>query len=113
MRLVRHDLPEDITWKGLVGMGAAAGLIPCPTALVVLLGAIAQHQVGLGLVLIVAFSLGLASTLVVLGLGVVWAGKLTARVSFSGRAAAALPAASAVVIVGAGALLTLSAMPQL
>ncbi len=110
----RHDLPEDITWKGLVGMGAAAGLIPCPTALVVLLGAIAQHQVGLGLVLIVAFSLGLASTLVVLGLGVVWAGgRLTARVSFSGRAAAALPAASAVVIVGAGALLTLSAMPQL
>lgn len=95
-------------------MGAAAGLIPCPTALVVLLGAIAQHQVGLGLVLIVAFSLGLASTLVVLGLGVVWAGgRLTARVSFSGRAAAALPAASAVVIVGAGALLTLSAMPQL
>ena len=44
-------------------MGAAAGLIPCPSALVVLLGAIAQHQVGLGLLLIAAFSLGLAATL--------------------------------------------------
>ena len=54
-------------------MGAAAGLIPCPSALVVLLGAIAQHQVALGLLLIVAFSLGLATTLTVLGLAVVYA----------------------------------------
>ena len=36
------------------------GLIPCPSALVVLLGAVAQHQIGLGLILIVAFSAGLA-----------------------------------------------------
>ena len=55
-------------------MGASAGLIPCPSALVVLLGAIAQHQVGLGLVLIVAFSLGLAATLTGLGIAVVHAG---------------------------------------
>ena len=52
-------------------MGAAAGLIPCPSALVVLLGAIAQHQVALGLLLIVAFSPGLAMTLTGLGLAVV------------------------------------------
>ena len=44
-------------------MGASAGLIPCPSALVVLLGAVAQHQIALGLLLIVAFSLGLAATL--------------------------------------------------
>jgi len=48
-------------------MGASAGLLPCPSALVVLLGAIAQHQVALGLALIVAFSAGLASTLTALG----------------------------------------------
>ena len=48
-------------------MGAAAGLIPCPSALVVLLAAISQHEVGLGLLLIVAFSLGLAGTLTGLG----------------------------------------------
>ena len=52
-------------------MGASAGLIPCPSALVVLLGAVAQHQIGLGLVLIVAFSAGLAATLTGLGLAVV------------------------------------------
>ena len=44
-------------------MGASAGLIPCPSALVVLLGAISQHEVGLGLLLILVFSLGLAGTL--------------------------------------------------
>ena len=37
---------HDLSWKGLLGMGAAAGLIPCPSALVVLLAAISQHEVG-------------------------------------------------------------------
>ena len=32
-----HDHDHDLSWKGLVGMGASAGLIPCPSALVVLL----------------------------------------------------------------------------
>jgi nickel/cobalt exporter len=107
-----HDIPERVTWKGLIGMGAAAGLIPCPSALVVLLGAIAQHQVGLGLVLILAFSLGLAATLTGLGLTVVYAKRLVSRVSFSGRVTAALPAVSAVVIVGVGFVLTAQAIPQ-
>ena len=52
-------------------MGASAGLIPCPSALVVLLGAVAQHELALGLVMIVAFSLGLAATLTALGIAVV------------------------------------------
>ena len=60
-------MPDRITWRGLVGMGASAGLIPCPSALVVLLGAIAQHQVALGLLLIVLFSAGLAVTLIAPG----------------------------------------------
>ena len=93
-------------------MGAAAGLIPCPSALVVLLGAIAQHQVGLGLVLILAFSLGLAATLTGLGLAVVYAKRIVSRLSFSGRLTAALPAVSAVVIVGVGFVLTAQAVPN-
>ena len=47
--------------RGLLAMGAAAGLIPCPSALVVLLGAVAQGQIALGMLLIVAFSAGLAA----------------------------------------------------
>jgi len=107
-----HHLPDRITWRGLLAMGASAGLIPCPSALVVLLGAIAQHQVGLGLLLIVAFSAGLAATLTALGIAVVHAGRLTARINFSSRTAAALPAVSAVVIVAAGCVLTAQALPK-
>ena len=62
-----HALPERFSWKGLLALGASAGLIPCPSALVVLLGAIAQGQIALGMLLIVAFSAGLAATLTVLG----------------------------------------------
>ena len=80
-----HHVPDQVTWKGLIGMGAAAGLIPCPSALVVLLGAIAQHQVALGLLLIVAFSAGLAMTLTALGLVVVSAAARSSRVLDPGR----------------------------
>jgi len=104
-----HDTP--LTRRGLLAMGASAGLIPCPSALVVLLGAIAQHQVALGLLLIVAFSAGLAATLTVLGIAVVHAGRITARIRPSSRIVTALPAASAVVIVAVGVLLTARAIP--
>ena len=93
-------------------MGASAGLIPCPSALVVLLGAISQHQVGLGLLLITAFSIGLAATLSFLGLGVVYARGLLGRLNFGGEFAAVLPSLSAVVIVAAGVLLTVHGIGQ-
>jgi nickel/cobalt exporter len=109
----RHDVPDAITWKGLIGMGASAGLIPCPSALVVLLGAVAQHQVALGLLLIVAFSVGLAATLTALGLLVVHARRVTTRLNVPRRLVTALPAASALVIVGLGCMLTLQAAPKL
>ena len=108
-----EHVPGQVTWKGLVGMGAAAGLIPCPSALVVLLGAIAQHQVALGLLLIVAFSAGLAMTLTALGLIVVLGRRVVSRVSIPSGVTTALPALSAVVIVGVGFVLTANALPQI
>ncbi|MFL5841036.1 MAG: nickel/cobalt transporter, partial [Thermoleophilaceae bacterium] len=104
--------PQDLTWKGLFGMGASAGLIPCPSALVVLLGAISQHQVALGLLLITIFSVGLAATLSVLGLAVVYARGLLGRLNFGGGMATALPAISALVIVAAGLVLTAKGIGQ-
>jgi nickel/cobalt transporter (NicO) family protein len=109
-----------VTKRSLIGLGAAAGLIPCPSALVVLLAAISQHEIGLGMLLITAFSLGLAATLTGLGLAVVYARTLLPRVASRlalprtgglRRLAAALPAASALVIVGIGCMLTLNALP--
>jgi ABC-type nickel/cobalt efflux system permease component RcnA len=93
-------------------MGASAGLIPCPSALVVLLGAISQHQVGLGLLLITAFSVGLAATLSVLGLAVVYARGLLGRLNVGGGLATALPSISALVIVAAGLVLTAKGFGQ-
>ena len=103
--------PEDLSWRGLLGMGAAAGLIPCPSALVVLLAAISQHEVALGLLLIVAFSVGLAGTLTALGLAVVYARRLLPRLDLGGRVASVLPALSALLIVGVGVMLTIRARP--
>jgi ABC-type nickel/cobalt efflux system permease component RcnA len=103
-----HHHPEDLSARGIVAMGASAGLIPCPSALVVLLGAVAQHQLALGLVMIVAFSLGLAATLTALGVAVVHA----TRLPVPRRVAAALPTASAFAIVCVGVVLTVQAAGQ-
>jgi nickel/cobalt transporter (NicO) family protein len=109
-----HHDHGDLRPRALLAMGASAGLIPCPSALVVLLGAVAQHQIGLGMVLIVAFSAGLAATLTGLGLLVVAAGRVSARLSGArtGRVLAVLPALSAVAIVAVGLVLTAQAVPK-
>ena len=91
----------------------SGGLIPCPSALVVLLAAISLHRIGFGLALILAFSAGLALTITGIGLVAVLAKQLFNRVSFEGRMVRLLPAASALVIVVAGVLMTAKAVPKL
>ncbi|HEX7298386.1 MAG TPA: sulfite exporter TauE/SafE family protein [Solirubrobacteraceae bacterium] len=110
-----HDHgPADLRPRALLAMGASAGLIPCPSALVVLLGALAQHQIGLGLLLIVVFSAGLAATLTGLGLAVVAAGRVSTRLSGArgARVLAVLPALSSLAIVAVGVALTAQAVPK-
>ena len=65
--------------RGLAAMGVSAGMIPCPEALSVLLLAIGLNRTALGLVMIVAFSLGLAAVLVGLGLVLVTAAPALSR----------------------------------
>jgi nickel/cobalt exporter len=109
-----HDHEHDaISWRGILAMGASAGLLPCPSALVVLLAGIAEHRVGLGLLLIAAFSLGLACTLTVLGLAVVGARRVAVRMPSAGGVVAVLPSASALVIVAVGGVLTIRALAGL
>lgn len=104
-----HHHDHELSRKSLLAMGTAAGLIPCPSALVVLLGAISQDEVALGMLLIVAFSLGLAATLTALGLAVVQA----RRLPLPGPVVHALPTASAIAIVVVGGVLTAHAVPTL
>jgi ABC-type nickel/cobalt efflux system permease component RcnA len=108
----RAHLPEGGSGaRGLLAVGVSGGLLPCPTALVVLLAAISLHRVAFGLVLIVAFSLGLAAVVSAIGLVAVGARHTFKRVSLEGRAVRALPAVSALLILVIGVAMTLRALP--
>jgi len=74
-----HTVGEPISRRALLALGVTGGIVPCPAALVVLLSAIALHRVGFGLLLIVAFSVGLAGVLMTLGLVMVSARQVLAR----------------------------------
>jgi nickel/cobalt transporter (NicO) family protein len=99
--------------RGLLGIGISGGIIPCPTALVVLLAAISLQRVGYGLVLIVAFSLGLALTVTSIGVVAVIARRVFARVGLDGPLVKALPAFSALIVLALGVVMTARALPQL
>jgi ABC-type nickel/cobalt efflux system permease component RcnA len=106
-----HAPPSGGGWRGLLAVGISGGLLPCPTALVVLLAAISLHRVGYGLVLIVAFSLGLAATITGIGLLAISARHVARRFSFDGRLVRVLPAVSALVILAFGVAMTVRAVP--
>ncbi|WP_138505391.1 nickel/cobalt transporter [Nostoc sp. PA-18-2419] len=68
-----HGDISSMKWSSLFALGISGGLLPCPSALVVLLSAIAMGRVGFGLALVSAFSLGLAAVLTGIGLMLVYA----------------------------------------
>ena len=99
--------------RGLLAVGVSGGILPCPSALVVLLAAISLHRLAFGLVLIVAFSLGLALSITAVGLAAVLARSAFAHRSFDGLLIRLLPAVSAAVILAAGVAMTVRALPRL
>jgi nickel/cobalt transporter (NicO) family protein len=107
-----HHDHSMITRRSLVAVGVSGGLLPCPSALVVLLAAISLHRVAFGLLLIVAFSAGLALSITGIGLVAVAAKRAFHRLRLEGRVFGALPAVSAIVIVAAGIAMTLHALPK-
>lgn len=102
-------VPEgDITMGSMMALGASGGLAPCPSALVLLLSSIALGHVGLGLLLLVSFSMGLAGVLMAIGMLVLYAKHLLPDpAKTSGHPVFRLvPVVSAVVIVCLGLLMT-------
>ena len=85
--------------RSLLAVGVSGGLLPCPSALVVLLAAISLHRLAFGLVLIVAFSLGLALSITGSGSPPCSRSRRSRGASFDGLLVRALPAVSALVIV--------------
>lgn len=102
-----------VTWRSLLALGISGGLLPCPSALVVLLSAISLHRVGYGLLLVMAFSVGLAATLTTVGLAFVYAGRWLKRDNAAvNRLTRILPILSSFVIASAGALICVESLKQ-
>jgi nickel/cobalt exporter len=118
-------------WKTLVAIGLADGLTPSPSALVVLLAAVSLHRIGLGIALIVSFSVGLATVLAGISLGLLFfrgamdglsrlasatrvpiISRIAPSLAGEGVIVRALPMAGALALVAVGLLLTLSALGQ-
>ena len=94
-----------LTFRSAVIAAMSGNIAPCPAAFVVLLAAIQLHQVAYGLALIVAFSVGLAAVLTVLGVAVVrGAGWLVKRPQFD-RLSRWAPLLTATVIAAVGAVM--------
>jgi nickel/cobalt exporter len=108
-----HDhahVPEEISLAGLVALGAGGGLVPCPSALVLLLSAVALGRVGLGLILLLAFSAGLAVVLTAIGLAALYARRLLPGSAATHPLFGWLPVISAGVITCVGVLMTAAAL---
>jgi ABC-type nickel/cobalt efflux system permease component RcnA len=107
-----HVPQGDISFGSLMALGASGGLVPCPAAMVLLLSAIAIGRIGLGLVLLLAFSLGLAGVLMAIGMLVIHAKSWFPALS-EGRQHPLLrfaPVASAFVILCVGILMTAASL---
>jgi nickel/cobalt exporter len=104
--------PDGPSLRSLLAVGVSGGLLPCPSALVVLLAAISLHRVAFGLLLILAFSAGLALSITGIGLVAVLARRAFRRLSFDGPLIRLLPAVSALVILAAGLAMTVHAVPK-
>ena len=105
-----HEVPNKVTLGSLLTLGISGGIVPCPGALVILLLAVALHRIAFGLLLLVAFSVGLAAILIAIGVLIVKARPLVERFSGDGRWIQRLPIVSSVIIIVVGLGITLKTL---
>jgi nickel/cobalt transporter (NicO) family protein len=102
-----------VTWRSLFVLGLAGGLIPSTSALLILLGAIASGRSAFGVVLVIAFGLGMAAVMTAVGLALIFArGRIDslATDSLFGRLRTWMPLAAACLVLGIGLYLTMQAV---
>jgi ABC-type nickel/cobalt efflux system permease component RcnA len=106
-----HDLDRQVSLRELLTLGISGGIVPCPAALVVLLSAVSMQRIGFGLLLIVAFSVGLAAVLITIGLLMVYARQFMSRFQVNSRLTTRwLPLTSSAFILVFGVALTVQAL---
>jgi len=104
-----NHVPEgDVTLGSLIALGASGGLVPCPSALVLLLSSVALGRIALGMLLLVSFSAGLAVVLMAIGIAVLYAKHWLPDSEKAARHPAfrLIPVFSAAIIVCLGLLMT-------
>jgi nickel/cobalt exporter len=101
---------DKITWRSLLTLGISGGLVPCPSAMVLLLAAVALDKTAYGMSLVLAFSIGLALTLTLVGLAFLYARHRFAKPSSGTRWPHLLPALSALTITVLGIVLCFGAL---
>lgn len=98
-----HHFPEKVEVRDLLALGISGGLVPCPEALGVMLIAIGLNRILLGLGMVVAFSLGLAAILIIIGVLLVRSKSLLDRLGQAGgRWQTLLPVISAAIVTVLG-----------
>jgi ABC-type nickel/cobalt efflux system permease component RcnA len=119
-----HDAPpphgrleRGLRWRGLFALGLAGGIVPSVSALIILLATIAAGATAWGIVLVVAFGLGMAVTLTGLGLAIVVARDrvehVAGRFSHLGRALEVTPVAASLLVLATGLYLAAQAVTGL
>ncbi len=94
----------------LLSLGISGGLVPCPEAMVVLLISVTINRLFFGIVILAAFSLGLAAILIAIGVAMVLAGPALNRFSREGVFLRALPVGSAALVTLLGVAILYSAV---
>ncbi len=110
-----HTHPAPATSaRGMIAVGFAGGMVPSPSALVVLIGGIALGRAWFGVLLVVGYGVGMALALIGTGLALAhardfldrWAGDPRRRAGGRSmlllRATRALPALTAVLVMAVG-----------
>ncbi|MGI9036397.1 MAG: nickel/cobalt transporter [Pyrinomonadaceae bacterium] len=106
-----HLPPKKVSWRNLLVLGISGGLLPCPSALVLMLSAISLDRIGYGLVLTLVFSFGLAATLITIGLIFLYVGRIFDNPTLgNNRLVKALPLFSAFVVTCLGAIICYSSL---
>ncbi len=109
-----HSVPQQspLSRRGLMALALAGGILPAPSALIVMLGAISAHRAAFGVALVLAFSVGLATALILVGLGALRLREALGR-RMTGHWVRLIPVVSAGAIVGVGVFLTARGIGQI
>lgn len=112
----RTEPGPRVNWKSLTALGVVGGLLPSASAVIILLAAISLQRIGFGMLLILAFSLGMAGVLTAIGLVLVYArqaaARVTLRVPFAAAVAGRIPLITAVVVLVSGLVVAIRAAYQ-